>query len=94
MEGKWITPDESIERAKQAMLDGRQPETEEDWAKIMNCLAYNAIPMVAEVQCQLIAQLYDMPLSGEYITKIVAYQMKQRAIDAFNEAISDCAVLS
>lgn len=93
MEGKWLTPNEAIEMAKQAMLDGRQPETEEDWAKIMNCLAYNAVPVVAEVQCQLIALICDIPLSKENISDIVTFQLHRRALDAFNDAITNCIVL-
>jgi len=39
-----FSPNELLEGAKTLMLDGREPQTEEDWVKVVNFFAHNIAP--------------------------------------------------
>ena len=73
-QGTFRSPDEVLAAAKDAMLEGREPETEQDWAKIVNFMAANIHEGTRLPAIQLICKLYDIPLSEGYIENIVAFQ--------------------
>jgi len=56
------------------MLDGRDPVTREDWQVLMNFFAVNMQPGIAGPACQLMAALYDIPLTDEEIDDIILFQ--------------------
>ena len=76
--GTLRSPNEFMAAAKEHMLDGREPSTQEDWARIMNFLAYNIDSEVALIACKLFIVMYDMPLSEEYVEEIVLHQLAIR----------------
>lgn len=78
MAHRMISPDQAIEEAKRLMLDGRDPETSEDWALIVNCLAVNIAGGVAESACLLMRAIYQMPLSEQEVKEIVAFQLANK----------------
>lgn len=41
MPERFVSPNEMFEEAKNHMLDGREPESIEDWMKIVNFFSYN-----------------------------------------------------
>ena len=73
--GKLISPNEILEQGKQIMLEGRDPESKEDWVLIMNFLAANINSDIADSACKIIVKLYDIPLSDEEVSKIVNFQI-------------------
>ena len=73
-----ISPNQALERAKNAMLDGRDPESADDWVLVMNCIAAHLEPETAGPACELMRVLYDMPLSREEVTGIVVFQLARR----------------
>jgi hypothetical protein len=75
---QMMSPNAMLEEAKNLMLEGREPETPRDWAILMNCLAANISPEVAQPACRLIARLYSMPLTTPEVDEIVAFQLARR----------------
>jgi len=71
------SPDEMMASAKDTMLNGREPESHEDWCKIMNFLAYNIAPEVQLEACLFMQKLYDMPLTSGEVAAICAHQLLQ-----------------
>ncbi len=80
MTGKWVSPNELFEEAKVIMLKGREPESEEDWARIVNFFAANISPTLAQAATSLMCKMYNVPLSEEYITKIVQFQLDHKEV--------------
>ena len=78
----WISPNEILAEAKNLMLNGHEPRSDEDWARIMNFLAYNVASEVAHEACRLMATLYDMPLTSEEVSNIVDHQLRARRCGA------------
>jgi len=76
---QMISPNEALQHAKDLMLEGAEPETREDWEKVMNCLAFNIHPDVSASACKLLARIYRMPLQDWEIEEICQFQKIQRA---------------
>jgi hypothetical protein len=74
-----VSPDEMLNAAKAEMLDGREPADQIEWATVVNFLAFNMAPEIAESGCQLMRVLYDMPLCPEVVSEIVAFQLASKA---------------
>ena len=72
--GHMVSPNEMFEAAKDTMLDGREPNSNADWAKIMNFVAYNVTREIAMSVCVLFAKMYGCPLENETIEAIVKFQ--------------------
>jgi hypothetical protein len=64
--------------AKNEMLDGREPNSREDWCKIVNFIAFNVDPKCALLAVPFICKLYDIPLDEDDIKEIVIYQVAAR----------------
>ncbi len=75
---KMVSPDELITEAKKQMIEGREPETFEDWSLVMNFIARNIEYSSAPTACQLIARIYKMPLNDQQVEAIVLYQRARR----------------
>ena len=76
----WRSPNEMLEAAKRLMLDGKDPITEEDWARVVNCFAVNIAAGEEYPTIKLMKMLYEIPLSDEYIEQIVHFQSAQKAV--------------
>ena len=70
----FLSPNEILAAAKDAMLEGREPETEQDWAMVVNFMAANIHEDTRGPAVQLICKLYDIPLSEGYVENIIAFQ--------------------
>jgi hypothetical protein len=71
-----VSPDEILNAAKAQMLDGREPESKDDWALIVNFIAHNIAPEIALNGCLLMRTIYEMPLSDYDVTEIVKFQQE------------------
>ena len=74
---KLVSPNEIYAQAKIEMLNGRDPVTAEDYARIMNYLAANVAPEIALNACLLLRTIFQMPLTDEDVTDIVRFQLKE-----------------
>lgn len=72
------SPNEMLAKAKEMMLDGREPETKHDWMIIMNFFAANVDSSVAHSACRLIGKTYDMPITEQEIEQIVDFQLGKK----------------
>lgn len=68
------SPNEMLAAAKELMLDNREPETVEDWVKVIAFFAANIEKSVRLVSCLLICDIYNMPLSGRQVKMIIDLQ--------------------
>jgi hypothetical protein len=75
---RLVSPDEMLAAAKEEMLKGCEPRTWDDWARVLNFVAFNVPAEVAGGVCHLMAILYDMPLCDDEITAIVLFQNAKR----------------
>lgn len=66
--GEWISPNEAVKRASDLMLDGREPESYDDWILVVNCWAANGLD---EAVIQLMRVLYDIPVTEQDVIVIV-----------------------
>jgi hypothetical protein len=69
------TPNEMVVEACEQMLDGKMPESRDDWVLVMNFAAFNVQPEAAVSACQLLRILYDMPLTEAEVVQIVNFQI-------------------
>jgi len=74
-EGNWVSPNEMFEAAKEMMIDGRDPNTDEDWVLIVNFVAVNTAPGLENAVTGLMMTLLDCPLKSHTIEYIVANQI-------------------
>jgi hypothetical protein len=73
------SPNDMLAAGKQIMLEGREPQSQRDWYLIMNFLAGNVHHSVALSACQLLAHIYEMPLTDAEVEAIVNFQLQERA---------------
>ena len=69
------TPNEMLAKGIELMLDGRQPETEADWARLVNFWAANVHQDCAHAAVQLMCTIYDVPLTKAQVAAIVDFQL-------------------
>ena len=75
------SPNDLMEAAKEHMLDGRDPESEEDWAKVVQFWAYNISHDCVYPATRLVARIFNCPLSDEDIDTYVAIQELNRLLE-------------
>jgi hypothetical protein len=73
------SPDDMLEEGKKIMLQGREPKSQRDWYLLMNFLAGNVHHSVALSACQLLAHIYEMPITDAEVEAIVNFQLQERA---------------
>lgn len=69
----FITPDQALQRAKELMLGGREPESKEDWQRIINCWASNLYPDNAEAAIKLLVAIYEIPVPEHQVLAIINF---------------------
>lgn len=67
---KYVSPDDMMNAAKTAMLDGAEPVTDDDWILLVNFFAAN---MRIEAT-KLVCNLFDCPIDASNIEFIVKKQ--------------------
>lgn len=97
MAGRFVSPDQVMQAAKDHMLNGREPASNDDWAKVVNFIAFNMDAALADTICKVMKSLYDIPLSDDEISDIVEFQNRGRLPDdaslysSSNQKEIDCA---
>lgn len=74
---KMGSPEEMFQAAKELMLDGRDPESEHDWAKVVNFWAVNIAREVQPVAIQLLCKIFNASIDEDYIAKICDFQTQR-----------------
>jgi len=72
------TPNEVLARAKNLMLQGRDPVSKADWLLIVNCWAFNFPADMALLECKLLCAIFNAPIDEEDIAEIVMFQTNQQ----------------
>lgn len=91
--GNFVSPNEMLQAGKDMMLEGREPESSEDWQKLVNFVAVNTMDGCEEAVCRLFAMLYSVPLSTEQVQAIAQFQVRKKA-EKFSAAITAIPVRS
>ena len=75
--GNLVSPNEMMAKAKEMMLDGREPGTTLEWMLIVNFIAFNSAAGLEVEICKLMKKLYDIPLDDDEIVFIAEEQAKR-----------------
>lgn len=81
MAGRMVSPNDMMEAAKVAMINGRDPQSEIEWIMLVNFFAFNMPIEVAENGCLLMKTIFDIPLDDETIIGIAERQNESKAKD-------------
>lgn len=73
-----VSPNEMMEAAKAQMLEGREPQSEDDWLRLANFIAFNVHPDIVHPVLKIFKAIYDIPLTEEQLTKVADYQLARR----------------
>jgi hypothetical protein len=73
-----VSPNDLQKAAIAMMLEGREPKTDEDWAKCVNFWAANIAKGLEESACHLLKRLFDCPLPDEDIEIIAKFQANKK----------------
>ena len=71
---RLVSPNEMHQAACDTMIDGRKPESETDWVRVVNFYAANTAKEIQPVGLVFLCKIMECPLSEEYILKISEYQ--------------------
>lgn len=82
MAGRFVSPDQVMQAAKDQMLNGQEPKSHVDWVKVINFVAFNMDAILASSICRVMKTLYDIPLTDDEIEEIVEFQNERRPDDA------------
>lgn len=79
----FISPNEALLRARNLMLDGRYPETKDDWVAILECWACNLgsdtdLTLNYNLN-RLLMTIYEAPLDDDEIFTIVNFYTAVRS---------------
>jgi len=78
MTSQLRSPNELFEKAKEVMLDGAVPKTQEDWCLVVNFWAKNIAYGLEESACILLAQIFEAPLHADLVAEIAKFQMEKK----------------
>jgi hypothetical protein len=73
-----VSPQRMFDEGKRIMLGGRNPESRDDWSKMVNFWAANIHTGLEKSACRLLAKIFNAPLSEEDVTKIAEFQMSRK----------------
>ena len=72
--GRWVSPNDMLQAAKEHMLEGRDPASNEEWTKVVNFVAFNVGAGTEQSICELFRMIFDIPLDEESVREIAEYQ--------------------
>jgi hypothetical protein len=76
---KMISPNDLQKAAQDIMLDGREPESENDWVLCVNFWAYNVDGDGREADfCKIMGKIFNCPLNDKDIEMIAAFQVEKK----------------
>ena len=77
------SPNELLHKAAESMDVQGDWQTWDrlDWAKIVNCWAFNLPAELAAQEIKLLRMIHDIPLSNDEVNEIVNYQLTPRRAD-------------
>ncbi len=73
-----VSPNDLQAAAIDEMLCGLNPVTTKDWQLLVNFWAANIAKGLEESACQIIARLFNCPLSHDTITQICEFQLERK----------------
>ena len=73
------SPNEILAAAKEQMLGGRKPVTQEDYQKVLNFVAYNTAAGLEEDLTPFFAYLYGMPVDEPTCREIGRFQARRKS---------------
>lgn len=76
--GKMVSPNEFFAAAKDVMLDGREPKSDEDRDLVMNFIARNADLEMVEPTCRFMNLIFDLKIPAEHVANIAKFQTERR----------------
>jgi hypothetical protein len=76
---RMLSPDELHNKAKEMMLEGREPKTAGEWALCANFWAANISKGFAVITCKIMGKIYQCPLSEADLKQIAEFQEKRKA---------------
>jgi hypothetical protein len=74
-----VSPNDMMAAAKEEMLEGREPESKEDWINIVRFLAVNIHRDLVHGALKLFRVMYHIPLTEREIRGIVSFQLSVEA---------------
>ena len=74
--GRFVSPNDMLQAAKEHMLEGRDPTSHEDWARLVNFVAFNVGVGTEKSICELFRMIFDIPLDEEAVREIAEHQEK------------------
>ena len=76
----FVSPNDIKKAAEDMMLDGREAQTEEDKATVLNFVAFNVEPSLAEKITKLFVRIFGWTeFTDKDIEDIVDFQLSQKA---------------
>lgn len=60
------------------MLDGREPQSVDDWIRILNCVAANVALGMEESVCKVFKVMYGIPVDDNDVVAIAEFQRKRK----------------
>jgi hypothetical protein len=73
-----VSPNEMLGAAKICCLKGMDPSTKDDWTLVANFMAFNIRTGLEEPAMLLLRDIYDMPLTEEFIIGIAKFQKQSK----------------
>lgn len=75
---KMMSPNDIQKAAQDIMLDGREPENENDWVLCVNFWAYNIENGLEAEACKVLGRIFNCPLNDKDIEVIAAFQVEKK----------------
>lgn len=75
---KLVSPNELHKAACKEYLDGREPETKEEWELCVNYWAFNIADGLKVSATIIMSKILDCPLSLEEVTQIAMFQEEKK----------------
>jgi hypothetical protein len=72
------SPQDLLEKACKAVLDGREPANIDDWVQIVDVWAYNLPVATMPVSIRIMSRCFSIPLTDSVIDQIIDYRLKRR----------------
>lgn len=72
------SPNELLQQACEVMGVSNPPQSDKEWAIVVNCWAYNLPRDLVTKEVALLCWIYSVPLADEAIAGILEFQLRKR----------------
>lgn len=80
------SPNEMLYEARKHMLNGNNPITNEDWAKVINFWAANIERDAVKAAIATLCAIFEVPLDKAYIGRIIDYQLSKEGVNGTQDS--------